>query len=168
LEHFVGLGCRTRHRTGLLGRFQSQCLKPVSQRKQMLAITSQFASQLCGWRPLADATQDQHQLDRRAVCLLEWGARVGIEHGPAMTAAVVEYGRTMTIVNGQGIVPSASGAVQSVGVQHVDQELVAGVVVHQLEDWEVHPWTLQEQGHWGRKGNHFHNLKTGRFTPDAS
>ncbi|VTR95154.1 unnamed protein product [Gemmata massiliana] len=111
LEHFIGLGCRTGHRTHVLRGLQSQALKSVPECEPVLAITSEFASQLCGWCALADAPQDQHQLDGRAVRLLERGARVRVKHGPAVAAPVVEHGRAMAVVNGQRIAGTRGNAI---------------------------------------------------------
>jgi hypothetical protein len=120
LEHFIGLGCRADYRAHSLSGLQGQPLKPVPEREQVLAVAPQFAGQLSGGRALADAPQDQHQLDGTAVRLLEWGARVRVEHGPAMATPVVENRRAMAVVNGQRVAPPATRAVQSVGVQRVD------------------------------------------------
>jgi hypothetical protein len=138
LEHLVGLGGTTGRRAGPLGRPLSQPLELVPQGQQVLAVAAELAGQLGRRGALADAAQDEDQLRRRAAGLLERGAGVGVKDGPAVAAAVVEGGVAVAVVDGRGVGLPAAGAAQPIGMEGLDQELVAGVGVHQSGNGEVH------------------------------
>ena len=61
----------------------------------------------------------------------------GVEHPPAMAAAVVQD-RGAAAVDGHAVALMAARAGEPVGVQPTDELGVTGVLVHQVGDREVH------------------------------
>jgi hypothetical protein len=116
LEHLIGLGLGTADRTGPRRRDRGQTLELVPQFEQVLAIAPEFTGQSGGWRALPDAPEDEDQLGRRAVRLLERGGGVGVEHGPAVPAPVVEYRRAVAVVDRQCVGSPTARTTQPIGV----------------------------------------------------
>jgi len=104
----------------------------------LLAVAAEFAGQLGGRRALADAAENEDELDRRAMRLLKRRAGVGVEDAAAVAAPIIEHGVVAVVVNERIRVPTG-GTVQALGMKSVEEKLVAGVGVHEIEDWEVHP-----------------------------
>jgi hypothetical protein len=135
LEHFVGLGFHVRQ--GHPGQaYPSEVLQAVPQVEQMAAATAQLAGELRGGRALSDTADDQDDLGRRALGALEQGAGPGVED-PTTGTAIVEDGFAVGAV-GRVATAAAVGAAEPVGVEGVQEEIVAGLLVEQFEKREVH------------------------------
>jgi hypothetical protein len=87
---------------------------------------------------LCDATEDQDDLRGAAVGLVEDRAGEGVEDPAAGRAAVVEHRGAIATVDTQAVVGVATRATQALGMEQLDDPAVAGVLVHQLGDREVH------------------------------
>lgn len=144
LEHLVRLGFRPGDDPGRPRRRLGEALEPVPEGEQVLAVAPEFAGQPGGRGALPDAPEDEYQLGRGAVGLLERGGGVGVEYRPA-PALVVEDRRAVPVVDPQPIGPTAPGAPEPTRVEEVQEEPVAGVRVHQIDDREVHPWASGSQ-----------------------
>jgi len=137
LVHLVGLHRSVVQRQGV-GRFQGRVLEPVPELQQVLAVPVQFAGEPCGGLALGDPPEDQEDLRGPPVGLVEGGASEGIEHPAAGVTAVVEDRGAVPPVHLQGVAGLTARAGQAVGVEDLDELLVAGILVHELSDGEVH------------------------------
>jgi hypothetical protein len=115
-----------------------QVLEPVPQAEQLLAVAPQFAGEPGGGDALGEAPEDQHQFDGPPLGALKRGAREGVEHAAAGLAAVVQDRGAVAAVDGQALTCPAPRAGQAVGVQPADELGVAGTLVHQIREGEVH------------------------------
>jgi hypothetical protein len=136
LEHLVGLDHRVIERQGIGGP-QGVVLELVPQVQQVLPVPVQFASQTGRGRALGDAPEDQEDLRGAAVGLAEDGLGEGVED-PAARAVVVQDRGTGPAVDPKSLATLAARAGQSLGVEDLDKSLVAGLLVHQLGDREIH------------------------------
>jgi hypothetical protein len=137
LIHLIGLNCLVVQRQGV-GRLQGRVLEPVPELQQVLAVPVQFAGQPRGGLALSDPPEDQEDLGGPPMGLVEGGAGENIEHPAAEVTAVVEDRGTVPPVNLQGVAGLTARAGQAVGVEDLDDLLVAGVLVQELGDGEVH------------------------------
>ena len=137
LIHLVGLhgGVIERHR---VGRLEGRLLEPVPQLQQVLAVSVQLPGEPGGGLPLGDPPEDQEDLGRPAVGLVEDRPGERVEHPAAAVTAVVQHRGAVSPVDPQAVAGVTARAGQAVGVEEVDQLLVAGVLVHELGDREVH------------------------------
>jgi hypothetical protein len=137
LIHLVGLGHRV-IQPALAPEEPGGVLEPVAQPEQLLAVAAQLAGELSGGDTLGDAAEDQHQLDDRASGALQGGAGEGVEDATARLAAVVEERGAVAAMDAQTVARPAPGAGQAVGVEPTQEHLVAGLLVHQFGEGEVH------------------------------
>jgi hypothetical protein len=121
-------------------------LEPVTQPEQFLAVATQLAGEPGGGDPLGEAPEDQHQLDDRPLGAPQGRAGEGVEDPMAGLAAVIEERGAVAAMDTQTIACPAPGASQAVGVEPMHELGVAGVLVHQLGDGEVHGRLRSGQG----------------------
>jgi hypothetical protein len=110
----------------------------MPQGEQLLAVAAQLAGELRGGDALGEAAEDQHQLDDRPSGALQGRAGQGVEDPTARPAAIVEDRGAVAAMDSQSIAYPAPGTGQAVGVEPMQELGVAGVLVHQLGDGEVH------------------------------
>src|SRR3954471_14161297 len=112
----------------------------VPKPQQVRPAGPRFAGQPRGRYPLDEPPQDQQDRGGGAVGPLPGGAGEQIEHPPACLAPVVDDRAPIAAaVDVVGVAAAAATrAGQSVGVEQVEELLVAGLLVHQVEDREVH------------------------------
>src|SRR3954469_7508435 len=134
LVHLVGLDLRIVQRQRVSG-LQRLLLEPVPQSEQVLTVPVQFAGQACRGRALGDAAEDQEELRRSPVGLVEDRLGEGIEDSSAR-ATVVQDRVTGPAVDAKPVATLAAWAGQAVGVEDRDDLLVAGVLVHKLRERE--------------------------------
>jgi hypothetical protein len=113
-------------------------LQAVPQLEPFRAITVPLACQLGGGHALRDAAQDQDQLGGPPLRTLQARTGDGVEDMPAAGAPVVEDRGAMAAVDVQAVACPAARAGQAVGVQPGEELGVAGILVHQLGEREVH------------------------------
>ena len=137
LEHLVGLDRRIGQRCPiqLLG---GPLLEAMSEFEQLRPAAPQLAGQLGGGDALGDAAEDQDQLDRPPLGPLKGGLGEAGADAPAGGAAIGQDRGAVAAMDLQVITVAAVGAGQAVGMEQADEELVAGRLVHQLADREVH------------------------------
>jgi hypothetical protein len=137
LVHLVGL----RHRPlqpPLVPEPPGQVLEQVAQVKQFPAVAAQLAGEPRGGHPLGEPPEDQDQLDGPPLGRLQGRPGEGIEHPVTGRAAVVQHRGTVAAVDAQAVARPAPRAGHAVVVQPVDELGVAGALVHQIRDGEVH------------------------------
>src|SRR3954447_8080661 len=83
-----------------------------------------------GWTSLWGAGQPPGALERRA--------GEGVEDATAVATSVVEHGGAVAAVDAHPVGLAAAGAGRPIGMEPGEELLVAGVLVHQLGDREVH------------------------------
>jgi hypothetical protein len=115
-----------------------QSLEPVSQPQQLRAIAAQLAGQLGGGHALGEAAEDQDQLPGPPLGAVQGRPREGVEDPLAVPAAEVQDRVTATAVDDHAIRGATARASEPIGVQPADEAFVAGLLVHQIGDREVH------------------------------
>jgi hypothetical protein len=113
-------------------------LQAVPEVEQFRAVAVQFAGQLGGGDALGEPADDQDQLAGPTLDAVQGRAGEGIEHPAAMAAPEVQDGGAAAAVDDHAVVSSTPRAGHPPGVQPLDQIGVAGVLVHQVGDREIH------------------------------
>jgi hypothetical protein len=138
LVHLVGLGPVVRQRLAVDGG-QRTGLDRMPQPQQVLATDPHLAGEFRGGDPLGDAAEDQEDLGGAEVSALPVCSREQIEHPAARLAAVVDdRGVGVTAVDVEALAGTTPGAGEPLGVEQVEELLAAILLVHQVEDREVH------------------------------
>src|SRR5262249_9534790 len=138
LVHLVGLGPVVGQRR-VVGGIERPRLNLMSQIQQVLATNFDLAGELGGGHPLGDPAEDQEDLGRAEVCPLPLCSCEHIKHTPAARAPVVDdRGVAAPAVDPEPLAGAAAGAAESLGVEQVEQLLTAPLLVHQVDDREVH------------------------------
>ena len=111
----------------------------MPQPEQMLAADPQLAGELGGRDPLSDAAEDQEDLSGAQMGPLPGGVSEHVED-PATTPATVIDDRSVgaTAVDVEALAGSAAGAGMAIGMEQVEELLTAALLVHQVDDREVH------------------------------
>jgi hypothetical protein len=110
----------------------------VPQLQQVHPVAAQLAGQLRRGDPLGDAAKDQEDLRGPPLDPLQGGAGPGVEDAPTMPALVVEHGVAMAAMDTEPIAGAAARAGQAVGVEQGDELVVAGALIEQVDDGEIH------------------------------
>jgi hypothetical protein len=138
LIHLVGLGLGIWQRR-VVGGIERVGLHPMSQFQEVLAADSDLARESCGGDPLGDAAEDQEDLGRAEMGPLPRGSGEHVEHPSARSAAVVDdRGVEMAAVDVEPLAGATIGARVPLGMEQVKELLAAALLVHQVEDREVH------------------------------
>jgi hypothetical protein len=138
LVHLVGLGLVVRQRRAV-GGGERAGLDRVPQPEQMLAADPDLAGESRRGLPLGDAAEDQEDLRGAQVGPLPGGAREHVEDPAAGLAAVTDdRGVVATAVDVEAVPGAAPGAREPTGVEQVEELLAATLLVHQVDDREVH------------------------------
>jgi hypothetical protein len=61
---------------------------------------------------------------------LEEGARPGIEDPAAVSAAIIEDGFTIKVLDAKSVSGLTAGTVQAPGMKEVEEELITGIFIH--------------------------------------
>jgi len=111
----------------------------MSQPKPMLTADPDLAGQFRGGLSLGDAAEDQEDLCGAQMGPLPGSVREQIEDPAAGFAAVIDHrGVVVTSVNVQAVVGRTAGAGEPLGVEQIEALLTAPLLVHQVDDREVH------------------------------
>lgn len=111
----------------------------MPQPQHVLAADPHLAGEFRGGDPLGDAAEDQEDLYWAEVRPLPECSREPVEHPSAPRAAVVDdRGVGATAVDVESIPSRTTRAREPVGVEQVEELLAATLLVHQVEDREVH------------------------------
>jgi hypothetical protein len=138
LVHLVGLDLFVRQ-WHTLGVGQRAGLDRMPQPKQVLAADSQFAGQFRGGLSLGDAAEDQKDLRGAQVGPLPGGVSEHIEDPAAILAAMIDdRGIGTSAVNVEAIAGATTRASEPLGVEQIEEPLAATLLVHQVDDREVH------------------------------
>ena len=110
----------------------------MAEPQQLGAAALELAGELSGGDALADAAEDQDQLDRPPLGPLERRAGESVEDPVAGDAAIHQDRGAVAAMDLEAFAFAAVGTGQAIGMEQADEELVAGGLVHQLGDREVH------------------------------
>src|SRR5262249_43858705 len=113
-------------------------LQAMPQRQRRRAVAAQLAGELGGGGALGEPADDQDQLAGPALGAVEGRAGEGVEHPTAVAAAIVPHRGAVAAVDAHPVGPATARADQPVGMEPLDQLGVAGALVHQVGDREVH------------------------------
>jgi hypothetical protein len=118
----------------------------MPQPQQVLAADPHLAGELRRRDPLGDAAEDQEDLGRAEVRPLPGCSREHIKYPSATLAAVVDDRVVgVTAVDVEPLPGGATRAGEPLGVEQVEELLAANLLVHQVEDREVHGIGPQEE-----------------------
>ena len=138
LIHLVGLGLVVRQRCAV-GGVERAGLDRVSQSEQVLAADPHLAGEFRGGHPLRDATEDQEDLRGAQMSALPGGVREHVEDPAAGFATVIDdWGVVVTSMDVKAVVGTTPGASKPLGVEQIEELLAATLLVHQVDDREVH------------------------------
>jgi hypothetical protein len=138
LIHLVGLGVVVRQRCAV-GGGQRATLDLMSQPEQMLAADADLASEFGRGYPLSDAAEDQEDLRGAEVGALPGGVSEHVEDPAAALATVIDDGSVgVASVDVEALAGTTAGAGVALGVEQVEELLAAALLVHQVDDREVH------------------------------
>jgi hypothetical protein len=137
LKHFVGFGHLVRH-TALVQRLASEFLQAMPQRQKFRAIAAQLACQLRCRRPLNDAAQNQAHGRRRSTHAMPCRPGEKIEDPSAMCALIIHHRLSVPAMDAQTFAGLTSGAGQTFRVKQLEQFVITGLLVHEIEKGKVH------------------------------
>ena len=129
LVHLIGFHFRVFQGLSIQAGF-SHCLIIMSQFEQISSTATQLPSELRGGYTLGETSDDEDQGRGAVVRPLERGPGPGVEDPPARRAAIVEEGFSNVAVDGESVLSVTAGAMQPLGMEQVEEELEAGVLIH--------------------------------------
>jgi hypothetical protein len=122
-----------------VGGGQHATLDLMSQPEQMLATDADLAGEFRGGHPLGDAAEDQEDLRGAQMGALPGGVSEHVEDPAATLAAVIDdRGVGTAAVDIEALAGVTAGAGEPLGVEQVGELLAAPLLVHQVDDREVH------------------------------
>ena len=117
---------------------EGQALEPVSQPQQLRAIAAQLAGQLRGGHALGETADNQDQLPGPPFDAVQGRPGEGVEDPLAVPAAEVQDRVAAAAVDDHTVRGVTARAREPVGVQPADETVIAGLLIHQIGDREVH------------------------------
>jgi hypothetical protein len=122
-----------------VGGVQGAGLDRMPQPEQMLAADPDLAGELRGGLCFGDAAEDQEDLRGAQVCPLPGGVSEHVEDAAAALAAVIDdRGIGTAAVDVEVVAGATAGAGEALGVEQIEEPLSATLLVHQVDDREVH------------------------------
>src|SRR3954449_8130624 len=127
----------------------------------MPSTATQLTSELRGGHTLGETSDDQDQGRGAVMSPLEDGPGPSVEDPSARRAAIVEDGFSNVAVDGESVLSLTAGAMQPLGMEQVEEESEAGVLIHKRLDRKIHGW--------GSSNTEWHSLlKQSREPPRMS
>jgi hypothetical protein len=117
---------------------KGQVLESVPQVQQLGAVAIQLPRQLGGGDALGKTADDQYQLAGPPLEAMQGSAGEGVEDPLAVAATEVQDRVAAAPVDDHPVVSLATRAGETVGMQPLYELLVAGALVHQVDDREIH------------------------------
>jgi hypothetical protein len=111
----------------------------MPQPEQMLAADADLAGELRGGLPLGETAEDQKDLRRAEMGPLPGGVSVHVEDpSTALAAMIDDRGIGTAAVDVEAIAGATPGTGEPVGMEQVEELLATTLLVHQVDDREVH------------------------------
>ena len=118
---------------------QRSALDLMPQSEQMLTADPNLAGESRGGFSLGDAAKDQEDLGGAQMGPLPGGVSEHVEDPPATLAAVIGDRRVgTTAVDVETLGGATSGAGEPFGVEQIEKLLAAPLLVHEVDNREVH------------------------------
>jgi hypothetical protein len=128
-----------------VGGGQHAALDLMPQAEHVLSADADLAGELGRGDSLSDAAEDQEDLCRAQVGPLPGGVGEHVEDPAAALAAVIEDRRLgATAVDVEAVAGVTAGAGEAFGVEQIEELLAAPLLVHQVDDREVHGVSSEE------------------------
>jgi hypothetical protein len=138
LVQLVGLGVVVRQRHAV-GVGQRASLDGMPQSEQMLAADPQLAGELRGGHPLGDAAEDQEDLSGGQMGPLPGGISEHVEDPTAaLTSMIDDRGVGTAAVDVEAVAGATAGTGEAIRVEQLEEFLSATLLVHEIDDREVH------------------------------
>jgi hypothetical protein len=138
LVHLVRLGLVVRQRCAV-GGVQRARLDRVPEPEQMRTANAHLAGECRGGHPLRDAAEDQEDRCGAQMGPLPGGGGEHVEDPAAGFAAVIDdRGVGTAAVDVEAVAGATPGAGEPVSVEQIEELLAAPLLVHQVDDREVH------------------------------
>src|SRR3954451_2601114 len=112
----------------------------MSNLEQIPSTATQLPSELRGGHTLGETSDDQDQGRGAVMSPLEHGPGPSVEDPSARRAAIVEDGFSNVAVDGESVLSLTAGATQPLGMEQVEEEPEAGILIHKCLDRKVHGW----------------------------
>ena len=123
----------------MVGGGERAGLDRVPQSEQVLAADPDLAGEFRGGHPLRDAAEDQEDLCGAQMGALPGSVREHVEDPATGFATIIDnWGVVVTSVNVKTVVGTTPGASEPLGVEQIEELLAATLLVHQVDDREVH------------------------------
>jgi hypothetical protein len=117
----------------------------MPQPEQMLAADPDLAGELRGGLPLGDTAEDQEDLRGAQMSPLPGGVSEHVEDPAAALAAVIEdRGVGTTAVDVEAVAGATTRAGEPIGMEQIEELQAATLLVHQVDDREVHEVSSEE------------------------
>src|SRR3954467_8155941 len=142
LVHLVGLDHGVTQRVPVQAD-PGMLLEAVPQLQEVLAVAAQLAGHLGRGLARGHTVEDQQELRRAAVRPLQVGTGPGVEDPAAVTTLVIQDRLPVAVVDPQVLPLTARGTGQPVGVEYLDEFAVARVLVHGVDQGEIHGYGLR-------------------------
>jgi hypothetical protein len=102
----------------------------VSKFEQISSTATQLPSELRGGYTLGETPDDEDQRGGAVMGPLEHGPGPSVEDPSARRAAIVEEGFSNVAVDGESVLSLTAGATQPLGMEQVEEEPEAGILIH--------------------------------------
>src|SRR4051795_11977109 len=106
----------------------------------MSPTATQLPSELRGGHALGETSDDQDQGRGAVMSPSGHSPSPGVEDPSARRAAIVEDGFSNVAVDGESVPSLTAGAMQPLGMEQVEEEPEAGVLIHKRLDRKIHGW----------------------------
>src|SRR3954452_13883817 len=120
----------------------------MSNLEQIPSTATQLPSELRGGHTLGETSDDQDQRGGAVMGPLEHSPGPSVEDPSARRAAIVEDGFSNVAVDGESVLSLTAGATQPLGMEQVEEEPEAGILIHNCLDRKVHGWGSSNTREW--------------------
>jgi hypothetical protein len=110
----------------------------MPQFQKISSAALQLPSQLGGGHTLGETPEDEDQQRGTILGPLKHGPGPGIEDPPARQAAIIEDRFPVVPMDDKPLMSPTARTLQSLGVDEVEEEAIAGVLIHEGLDRKVH------------------------------
>jgi hypothetical protein len=116
----------------------------MAEFEQLRTAAPQLPSELGGGDTLSEAAEDQDQFDRPSLGPLENGLGEGGPNAATGGTAIGQDRGAVAAMDLEVVGVATVGAGQAIGMEQADQEFIAGRLIHQVADREIHGHLVSE------------------------
>src|SRR3954470_2241797 len=114
----------------------------------MPPTAAQLPGELRGGHTPGETSDDQDQGRGAVMSPSGHSPSPSVEDSSARRAAIVEDGFSNVAVDGESVLSLTAGATQPLGMEQVEEEPEAGVLIHKCLDRKVHGWGSSNTREW--------------------